>query len=178
MWKMGNDEEDRAESFLDEDSEGICSLSTTQRIYASAACLLSGLVLMFLSLIVFAIPIKFALLFTFGNVLAVGSTAFLMGPEQQLRMMFDSVRVYATVIYIGFVVLALICALWCFTVSELSGLTFHFLKLVIWQIQSKILTLLAIICEICALIWYCLSYIPFARRIVSDLMVRFCDTEL
>ncbi|KAG8476724.1 hypothetical protein CXB51_031046 [Gossypium anomalum] len=180
MWKMGNDEEDRAESFLDEDSEGICSLSTTQRIYASAACLLSGLVLMFLSLIVFAIPIKFALLFTFGNVLAVGSststklfasqlflylnfvapfgsTAFLMGPEQQLRMMFDSVRVYATVIYIGFVVLALICALW---------------------IQSKILTLLAIICEICALIWYCLSYIPFARRIVSDLMVRFCDTEL
>ncbi|MBA0588943.1 hypothetical protein Gorai_017719 [Gossypium raimondii] len=86
-----------------------------------------------------------------------GSTAFLMGPEQQLRMMFDSVRVYATVIYIGFVVLALICALW---------------------IQSKILTLLAIICEICALIWYCLSYIPFARRIVSDLMVRFCDTEL
>ncbi|XP_022723662.1 vesicle transport protein SFT2A-like isoform X2 [Durio zibethinus] len=109
------------------------------------------------SFIVFAKPIKFALLFTFGNVLAVGSTAFLMGPEQQLRMMFDSVRVYATAIYIGFVVLALICALW---------------------IQSKILTLLAIICEICALIWYCLSYIPFARRIVSDLMIRFCDTEL
>ncbi|TYI53576.1 hypothetical protein E1A91_D11G014500v1 [Gossypium mustelinum] len=102
MWKMGNDEEDRAESFLDEDSEGICSLSTTQ------------------SLIVFAIPIKFALLFTFGNVLAVGSTAFLMGPEQQLRMMFDSVRVYATVIYIGFVVLALICALW--VLSELYSI--------------------------------------------------------
>ncbi|KAL4363523.1 hypothetical protein GQ457_04G038370 [Hibiscus cannabinus] len=109
------------------------------------------------SLVVFAIPIKFALLFTFGNVLAVGSTAFLMGPEKQLRMMFDSARVYATAVYIGFVVLALICALW---------------------IQSKILTLLAIICEICALVWYCLSYIPFARRIVSNLMIRFCDTEL
>ncbi|XVE58386.1 hypothetical protein DITRI_Ditri04bG0165700 [Diplodiscus trichospermus] len=128
----GDDEEDRAESFLDDESEGLCSLSPTQRIYAFAACLLSGLVLMFLSLIVFAKPIKFALLFTFGNVLAVGSTAFLMGPEQQLRMMFDSVRVYATAIYIGFVVLALICALW---------------------IQSKILTILAIMCEICALIW-------------------------
>ncbi|XVF10048.1 hypothetical protein REPUB_Repub07fG0150000 [Reevesia pubescens] len=162
MWKVKEymavgDEEGREESFLDEESEGFCSLSPTQRMYASAACLLSGLVLMFLSLIVFAKPIKFALLFTFGNVLAVGSTVFLMGPEQQLRMMFDSVRVYATAIYIGFVVLALICALW---------------------IQSKILTLLAIICEICALIWYCLSYIPFARRIVSDLMIRFCDTEL
>ncbi|XP_007039012.2 PREDICTED: vesicle transport protein SFT2B [Theobroma cacao] len=162
MWKVreymsGGDEEERAESFLVEESEGFCSLSPTQRMYAFAACLLSGLVLMFLSLIVFVKPIKFALLFTFGNVLAVGSTAFLMGPEQQLRMMFDSVRLYATAIYIGFVVLALICALW---------------------IQSKILTLLAIICEICALIWYCLSYIPFARRIVSDLMIRFCDTEL
>ncbi|OMO88393.1 Vesicle transport protein, Got1/SFT2-like protein [Corchorus capsularis] len=162
MWKVkeymsGGDEEERAESFLDEESEGICSLSTTQRMYAFAACLLSGLVLMFLALFVFAKPIKFALLFTLGNVLAVGSTAFLMGAEQQLRMMFDPVRVYATAIYIGFVVLALICALW---------------------IQSKILTLLAIICEICALIWYCLSYIPFARRIVSDLMIRFCDTEL
>ncbi|KAK8503877.1 hypothetical protein V6N13_021658 [Hibiscus sabdariffa] len=154
---MWNNDEERAESFLDEESEGLCSLSATQRLYASAACLLSGLVLMFLSLVVFAIPIKFALLFTFGNVLAVGSTAFLMGPEQQLRMMFDSARVYATAVYIGCVVLALICAL---------------------LIQSKVLTLLAIICEICALVWYCLSYIPFARRIVSNLMIRFCDTEL
>ena len=48
----------------------------------------------------------------FNFVVLFDSTAFLMGPEQQLRMMFDSVRVYATAIYIGFVVLALICALW------------------------------------------------------------------
>ncbi|XP_039062478.1 vesicle transport protein SFT2A-like [Hibiscus syriacus] len=80
-----------------------------------------------------------------------------MGPEQQLRMMFDSVRIYATSVYIGFVVLALICAL---------------------LIHSNILTVLAVICEIYALVWYCLSYIPFARRIVSDLMIRFCDIEL
>ncbi|KAJ6976750.1 hypothetical protein NC653_028806 [Populus alba x Populus x berolinensis] len=63
------------------------------------------------SLIVFAKPIKFALLFTFGNVLAVGSTAFLIGPGRQLGMMFDPARIYATAIYIGCVVLALICAL-------------------------------------------------------------------
>ncbi|XP_031274906.1 vesicle transport protein SFT2B isoform X2 [Pistacia vera] len=110
-----------------------------------------------LSMIVFLKPIKFAILFTFGNVLAVGSTAFLIGPEQQLNMMFDSTRLYATAAYLGFVVIALISALW---------------------IHNKILTILAIICEICALIWYSLSYIPFARRMVSELMVRFCDTEL
>ncbi|XP_012090079.1 vesicle transport protein SFT2B isoform X1 [Jatropha curcas] len=161
MWKLNQliagDDEEKGESFLDDESEGLCSLSPTQRMYAFAACLVTGLACMFLSLIVFAKPIKFALLFTFGNVLAVGSTAFLIGPVQQLSMMFDSGRVYATSIYIGFVVISLICALW---------------------IHSKILTVIAIICEICALIWYSLSYIPFARSMVSNLMVRFCDTEL
>ncbi|XP_034202555.1 vesicle transport protein SFT2B isoform X2 [Prunus dulcis] len=131
--------EEGGEGFLDEESDGFCALSATQ------------------SLIVFAKPIKFAVLFTFGNLLAVGSTAFLFGPGQQMRMMFDSVRVYATAIYLGCVVIALICAL---------------------LIHSKILTIIAIICEVCALIWYSLSYIPFARRIVSDLMFRLFDTEL
>ncbi|KAL9662588.1 hypothetical protein QQ045_027421 [Rhodiola kirilowii] len=161
MWRLStslfrDDEEDQDDDFSLE-SDGICSLSTMQRLYAFAACILGGVVLMFLSLIVFAKPIKFAILFSFGNILAVGSTAFLLGPVEQVRMMFDPVRMYATVIYIGSVAVALICALW---------------------IHSKILTIVAIICEVCALIWYSLSYIPFARRAVSQLMVRLCDTEL
>ncbi|XP_048127739.1 vesicle transport protein SFT2B isoform X2 [Rhodamnia argentea] len=143
MWKLnqslfGGEEEGR-DDFLAEDSDGICSLSPMQ------------------SLIVFAKPIKFAVVFTCGNLLSVGSTAFLIGAAQQMRMMFDSTRVFATSIYLGCVILALICALW---------------------IHNKVLTIIAIICEICALIWYSLSYIPFARRMVSDLMVRLCDTEL
>ncbi|XP_073260861.1 protein transport protein SFT2 isoform X1 [Populus alba] len=187
MWKLNqfipDDDGEREESLLEEESDGICSLSPTQRMYAFAASLAAGLILMFLaskrdklsasadhlafvmlplhlshlSLIVFAKPIKFALLFTFGNVLAVGSTAFLIGPGRQLGMMFDPIRIYATVIYIGCVVLALIFAL---------------------LIHSKILTVFAIIFEICALIWYGLSYIPFARRMVSSLMIRLFDTEL
>ncbi|GMY07496.1 vesicle transport protein SFT2B [Fagus crenata] len=161
MWKLnesilGGDGEGR-EGFLDDESEGLCSLSPMQRIYAFAGCLVAGLVCMILSLVVFAKPIKFAVLFTLGNVFAVGSTAFLLGPGQQIRMMFDPVRVYASAIYIGCVVIALICALW---------------------IHNKILTILAIVGELCALIWYSLSYIPFARRMVSELMVRLCDTEL
>ncbi|XP_062153981.1 uncharacterized protein LOC133862225 [Alnus glutinosa] len=161
MWKLkesmlGGDE-DQEEGLLDDESDGFCSLSPMQRIYGFAAFLVAGLACMLLSLIVFAKPIKFAVLFTFGNVLAVGSTALLIGPGQQMRMMFDSTRVYATAIYLGCVVIALICALW---------------------IHNKILTILAIIIEFCALVWYSLSYIPFARRMVSGLMVRLCDTEL
>jgi hypothetical protein len=42
----------------------------------------------------------------------IGSTAFLVGPGQQVRMMLDPVRIYATAIYVGCVVVALVCALW------------------------------------------------------------------
>ncbi|XP_013594099.1 PREDICTED: vesicle transport protein SFT2B isoform X1 [Brassica oleracea var. oleracea] len=158
LFSGGGDGEGANDSFLEDGSEGLCSLSTTQRMYGFAASLAAGLLLMFLSMIVFAIPIKFALLFTFGNVLATGSTAFLMGPEQQINMMLDPVRIYATSIYGGCVLLALICAL---------------------LIHSKILTVIAILCETCALICrYSLSYIPFARRMVSEIMIRLCDTEL
>ncbi|KAJ7959328.1 Vesicle transport protein [Quillaja saponaria] len=161
MWKLhqsilGGDEDDE-ESLVYDESDGICSLSPMQRIYGFAALLFAGLVCMFLSLIVFVKPIKFAVLFTFGNLLAAGSTGFLLGPGRQVAMMFDRVRVYATAIYLGCIVVALICALW---------------------IHNKVLTILAIISEICALIWYSLSYIPFARTMVSKLMVRLCDTEL
>ncbi|GAV66209.1 Got1 domain-containing protein [Cephalotus follicularis] len=162
MWRlnefMSGGDEERGESLLDdEESDGFCSLSLVQRMYAFAACLVAGFACMFLSLIVFAKPIKFAVLFTLGNVLAVGSTAFLIGPATQIRMMFDSSRIYATAVYIGSVVVALICAL---------------------LIHSKILTILALICEILALTWYSLSYIPFARRMVSNLMIRIFDTEI
>ncbi|KAG6745600.1 hypothetical protein POTOM_050098 [Populus tomentosa] len=216
MWKLNqfipDDDGEREESLLEEESDGICSLSPTQRMYAFAASLAAGLILMFLSLIVFAKPIKFALLFTFGNVLAVGSTAFLIGPGRQLGMMFDPIRIYATVIYIGCVVLALIFALlvsqqfqfiseWenlksflplfvpsdelsflvlsflCCLSEELLSLFHKFTKISV-KIHSKILTVFAIIFEICALIWYGLSYIPFARRMVSSLMIRLFDTEL
>jgi hypothetical protein len=40
-----------------------------------------------------------------------GSTGFLLGPAQQMSMMFDPIRVFATAIYLGCVVIALICAL-------------------------------------------------------------------
>jgi hypothetical protein len=40
-----------------------------------------------------------------------GSTGFLLGPAQQMAMMFDPIRVFATAIYLGCVVIALICGL-------------------------------------------------------------------
>ncbi|AQK53108.1 Got1/Sft2-like vescicle transport protein family [Zea mays] len=46
-----------------------------------------------------------------------------------------------------------------------------------WKVRSKLLTLVAIILEFGALIWYSLSYIPFARSIVSKVMTSCFDTD-
>ncbi|KAK3027632.1 hypothetical protein RJ639_042621 [Escallonia herrerae] len=73
-------------------------------------------------------------------------------------MMLDPVRIYATAIYIASIIVSLFCALY---------------------VHNKLLTLLAILLEFGALIWYSLSYIPFARSMVSKVMrdVRGHDTQ-
>ncbi|XP_078428225.1 uncharacterized protein LOC144700651 isoform X1 [Wolffia australiana] len=152
---LGGNEEIE-EGFLGESGDR-CSLSRQNKVYGFAVCLLSGFACTFLSLIVFVKPIKFGILFTFGNFLAIISTVFLIGPCAQLRLMGDPVRIYATAIYFGSFFFALICA---------------------FMIRSKMLTLLSIVAEICALLWYSLSYVPFARRMVSNLVISCWDTEI
>ncbi|KAG7945606.1 hypothetical protein I3843_15G160800 [Carya illinoinensis] len=88
--------------------------------------------------------------------LLFGSTGFLIGPKRQVAMMLDPVRIYATAIYLASMIIALFCALY---------------------VHNRLLTLLAIILEFGALIWYSLSYIPFARSMVSKVMVSCFDTD-
>ncbi|CAL9093635.1 unnamed protein product [Musa hybrid cultivar] len=157
---MESDEESLAQeaqssSFFDEFDRN-CTLSTKQRLYGFAICLSAGLACTILSMLVFFNPIKFGITFTFGNLLALGSTAFLIGPKRQIDMMLDPVRIYATSIFIASMIIALFCA---------------------FYVHNKLLTLLAIILEFGALIWYSLSYIPFARSAVSKVMVACFDTE-
>nr|XP_016512764.1 PREDICTED: vesicle transport protein SFT2B-like [Nicotiana tabacum] len=107
-------------------------------------------------MLVFFNPIKFGITFSFGNLLALGSTAFLIGPKRQVTMMLDPVRLYATAIYLASIIIALFSALY---------------------VRNKLLTLLAIVLEFGALIWYSLSYVPFARSMVSKVMMACFDTE-
>ncbi|URE11336.1 Got1/Sft2-like family [Musa troglodytarum] len=81
-----------------------------ERLYGFAICLSAGLACTILSMLVFFNPIKFGIAFTFGNLLALGSTAFLIGPKRQIDMMLDPVRLYATSIYIASMIIALFCA--------------------------------------------------------------------
>ncbi|PSS33009.1 Vesicle transport protein like [Actinidia chinensis var. chinensis] len=66
-----------------------------------------------------------------------GSTAFLTGPAHQIRMMLDPVHIYATAIYVGFVVLALICALWIHTSNHKRDLGAHLVPFELHSICSS-----------------------------------------
>ncbi|CAH9058431.1 unnamed protein product [Cuscuta europaea] len=150
-----NQQQESSFAFI-EDFNRNCTLSTKQRLYGFAICLASGVACTLLSMLVFLHPVKFGITFSFGNLLALGSTAFLIGPKRQVTMMLDPIRIYATSIYLASIIIALFCALY---------------------VRNKLLTLLAIILEFGALIWYSLSYIPFARSMVSKVMVACLDTE-
>ncbi len=76
---------------------------------------------------------------------------FLMGPMRQLGRMFDSQRWISTTIYLCSLVLTLVAAL-----------GFH----------SIILCLLCIAVQFCALVWYCLSYIPLGQAMLMRLLGR------
>lgn len=142
-------------SFVDDFNRN-CTLSTKQRFYGFAICLAAGLTCTLLSMLVFFNPIKFGITFTLGNLLSLGSTAFLIGPKRQVTMMLDPVRIYATAVYLASIIIALFSALY---------------------VHNKLLALLAIILEFGALIWYSLSYIPFARSMVSKVMLACFDTD-
>ncbi len=63
--------------------------------------------------------------------------------------MFSPVRLIATLIYLGAIALTLWAAI---------------------GLKSGLLTLVAIIIQFLALIWYTLSYIPYARTCVKNLI--------
>lgn len=70
-----------------------------------------------------------------------------MGPRRQLANMFDRSRFTAAVAYFG----------------SMAGTLFAAIG-----IQSTLLTLLLVIVQLCASIWYGSSYIPFAQNILKS----------
>ncbi|XP_044143293.1 vesicle transport protein SFT2A isoform X3 [Bufo gargarizans] len=87
------------------------SLGFGTRVKWFAICFVSGIVLSILGSALLWIPgagIKlFAVFYTLGNVAALASTCFLMGPLKQLKKMFEPTRLIATIVML----LCLVCTL-------------------------------------------------------------------
>ena len=135
------------------------SLSKKQRIIGFMTCLVLGIFCFSFSTVYIPVIVfkarKFALLFSLGSVFVMGSFSFLWGPMDHFKHMFKRDRLPFTAIYLG-------------TLS----LTLYFAM----GVQSTILTTLAASCQVCALLWFVISYIPggqtglkFFTRICSSL---------
>ncbi|XP_060934686.1 SFT2 domain containing 2a [Limanda limanda] len=111
-----------------------------------AACTVVGVCLLFLPRIGITLFIVF---YTFGNLCALGSTMFLMGPMRQLKKMCDKTRALATAIMITCLVLTLCAAFW-------------------WKNFG--LALLFVILQVLSFAWYSLSYIPYMREALMKIL--------
>ncbi|XP_066461515.1 vesicle transport protein SFT2A isoform X1 [Eleutherodactylus coqui] len=124
------------------------SLSFGTRVKWFAICFVSGVVFSILGSALLWLPngIKlFGVFYTLGNVAALASTCFLMGPLKQLKKMFEPTRLIATIIMLLCLICTLCAAFW-------------------WH--KKGLVLLFCILQFLAMTWYSISYIPFARDAV------------
>eukprot|EP01119_Soliformovum_irregulare_P005759 TRINITY_DN17514_c0_g1_i1.p1 TRINITY_DN17514_c0_g1~~TRINITY_DN17514_c0_g1_i1.p1 ORF type:complete len:156 (+),score=28.15 TRINITY_DN17514_c0_g1_i1:51-518(+) len=130
------------QSFIDE-MKAEMGLSFTKRIMIFAGLLGVGILFCFLSTMMVLSPTKFAKFYTIGTMFIIASTMVLVGPKRQVQSMCDPSRLASAVIYFGSVGFTLFAAL---------------------SLGSVILTLIAIIVQFCAAIWYGASYIPFAQN--------------
>eukprot|EP00301_Raphidiophrys_heterophryoidea_P021573 c5963_g1_i1.p1 GENE.c5963_g1_i1~~c5963_g1_i1.p1 ORF type:complete len:182 (-),score=22.51 c5963_g1_i1:256-759(-) len=128
----------------------ICpSLSRTQRLYGFAICLAIGIIITFvgwLTLLTGNIA-AFAVLYTVGNIIALCSSGFLVGPCKQVKNMFAPTRRIATCVYFVAMILTIIVA---------------------FATKKPALCIIMIVIQWAALVWYFLSYIPYGRRMVTN----------
>ena len=106
-------------------------------------------------------PTHFALVYSFGNVLAIVGTLFLVGLKEQIRLASQKTRRTISLIYFGSLFLSIIFAL---TINNAFG---------------KILTAISVAVQMISYWWYTFSYIPFARSLLRGCfaccktMIRF-----
>ncbi|EGC38887.1 hypothetical protein DICPUDRAFT_93731 [Dictyostelium purpureum] len=144
---LGDKQPEKEPSVWD-DLNNQCSLTFTQRVIGFGICAGLGLLFAFLSFIFILSPTSFAFLFTVGDILMVLATGFIVGPVKQFKNMMEPHR--------------LICAI-VFIASMALTLTAVFLG---W---SFIIVIFFIILQICALLYYTFSYIPYGRQCLRGL---------
>lgn len=150
------------------DKEYLPSLSKKQRIFGFVTCL--GLGLFFFSFASLYIPVivikarKFALMFSLGSLFTMGSFSFLWGPWNHMSHLFSKERLPFTSVYLG----------------TLSATLFFALS---WQ--SYIMTSIAAVGQVIALLWFVVSYIPggqtgmkFFARICSSMCRKGSSSAL
>uniref|UniRef100_A0AAZ3RLZ0 Vesicle transport protein n=1 Tax=Oncorhynchus tshawytscha TaxID=74940 RepID=A0AAZ3RLZ0_ONCTS len=124
------------------------TLSYSTRVKWFVICFASGILCSILGTALLFLPNGtklFAVFYTLGNLAALSSTCFLMGPLKQLKRMFEPTRLIATCVMLLCLILTLCAVFW-------------------WG--KKGLAIIFCILQFLAMTWYSISYIPFARDAV------------
>ena len=138
-------------------NKSVCpSLKLRTRIYGWGICLCIGFFLSLLSSgalksIARGEVIKFTILYALGTITSLAASMFLWGPAAQCKSMFDPTRRITTIVFLLCLVLVITSA-----VLKATG-TLDI---------PVILILLLVLLQYCAYFWYCLSFIPYGRKIV------------
>ncbi|CAB4437048.1 unnamed protein product [Rhizophagus irregularis] len=144
---------------MDETSpfDNFFKLTRTQRLYGFGICFVLGFVISILATILLftGLPSGFAVLYTIGNIISLLSTGFLVGFKKQIKTMFAPVRWFASVVFLGALVLTLVVA---------------------FVLQNGVLCIILCIIQWMALFWYCASYIPYGRAIIKKVLGSCVDS--
>ncbi|KAL7714213.1 Vesicle transport protein [Entamoeba marina] len=109
-----------------------------------------GVISLIMSFTFVLLPMKFAKLFTVGNLLILLSTFFIRSITSQIKSLINDIpKAIAFIVYLLSIILTLVAALY---------------------FKSILLTLPCIVIEIVALIWYLFSYIPYGNSMLSGLI--------
>ncbi|XP_053170527.1 SFT2 domain containing 2b [Scomber japonicus] len=145
----GQDDGNTEEPGILERANQASTLAWGTRMKGFVICFVLGVVCSILGTCLLWLPgvglAVFAVFYSVGNVCALGSTMFLVGPVRQVKTMCAKERAIATVIMMVCLVLTLCAAFW-------------------WKNNG--LALLFCVLQFLAFTWYGLSYIPFARDAV------------
>lgn len=144
--------------------DSLCgSLDFRERMVGFTTCMVGGFILSFGSFVKFVKlmagnPIPFVLTWTFGNLISLAGSCFLVGPQQQFKAMFHKTRMVATTVYLTSMGLTVLVVVLAQIKSAHEGRGTPVLLSVV------ILTLMVF--QFFAVTWYGLSYVPFARELI------------
>jgi hypothetical protein len=140
---------------MEEENEICPTLTYKQRIIGFVCCFALAIILgiiSWISLFNGDIPV-FAIIFTCSSLTSVASSLFLTGPMKQLKKMFEESRWIATLVFLVSMVMTLISA---------------------FVIKIPALCVVFCIIQYLAMLWYTISFIPFARTAVKNIAASIC----
>ncbi|CAH0485893.1 unnamed protein product [Peronospora farinosa] len=134
------------------------SLSKKQRLNGFITCFVLGFFVSLGSTVALIVGpdngTKFGVTYSLGNIISLCGSGFLVGPKQQVQLMFKPVRCIATIIYLVMIIVVL-------TVAIVTP-------------QLGLMVLLLVLIQSTAAVWYSASYIPYGRKILARIAKKVC----